>query len=644
MNTPKTMSALLIASADTKENWENFPHPISPPGMWLYEKDTTRIKMSDGISMYTDLPYRESLTVTQKDTITKACMPGGVLVLGNDGRIGKQYLPQQLNHVPMSIVKCKMLPSIPAPFHDLQIPAFLARGRFVPTSLTDTVATYAMASSAAYQWSAIRFPTTPGVLFKTVQLDVRAHGNTTVEIQFFNEHDDASYDSGNLTSPIGESVAHTFSTNGINAIDVSDLSIYGDGSPIWMKMTYTSGSGVSLYTSNDTNQFGIISKRVDSTNIANFRAALEQQHGLLDEQHVVVVSTEDEPLVVSFPITSADPKRLEFFLSIQIPDRDGTHWLYLDRDPVTDQISLGSIFSPLSTGCRRRQIDGSQFAVSSNRSLLGGDLSYLTDAYLNNGLPYSSSGRYALWSTNSTEPSLIFTGKFDTTLKSLRIASPKSRNILPKGWTLYGSPDGISWEYICTSPVLTSNDWIGDQMYIETDIPDNLSVFRDYRIDFQGFASGNVLLSEVELIAELAGDLYIEPQRLVVDRFGMIRDRVYIGKVIRRDGLNTQLIPFHPGVETYVPVNDGLSVTAGSYYQTHNPFGTDVSFDVQIFCRPNTTVGYDWYDELPGTASNKGQKDTLIDADLLSFTYGSKGSFYSTNIGKMRLRVSRKPR
>lgn len=82
--------------ADTKAGWLSKPYVIPIANVFLIEKDTGKVKLSNGIHSYQQLPYLidAGITDTQRLLLDNYNQANGVLVLDHEGRINEGFLPR----------------------------------------------------------------------------------------------------------------------------------------------------------------------------------------------------------------------------------------------------------------------------------------------------------------------------------------------------------------------------------------------------------------------------------------------------------------------------------------------------------------------------------------------------------------------
>lgn len=82
--------------SDTKAGWLSKPYVIPIANVFLIEKDTGKVKLSNGIHAYQELPYLidASITDSQRLLLENYNQANGVLVLDHEGRIDEGFLPR----------------------------------------------------------------------------------------------------------------------------------------------------------------------------------------------------------------------------------------------------------------------------------------------------------------------------------------------------------------------------------------------------------------------------------------------------------------------------------------------------------------------------------------------------------------------
>jgi len=82
--------------SDTKAGWLSKPYVIPIANVFLIEKDTGKVKLSNGIHAYQELPYLidANITDSQRLLLENYNQANGVLVLDHEGRINEGFLPR----------------------------------------------------------------------------------------------------------------------------------------------------------------------------------------------------------------------------------------------------------------------------------------------------------------------------------------------------------------------------------------------------------------------------------------------------------------------------------------------------------------------------------------------------------------------
>lgn len=93
----KQIKAIIKLNSDSAANWLA-ANPIVPDGVMVYESDTGKAKIGDGVKTYSALPYRidQALSEAGKALLDNAGGAGGVAVLGADGKVPASQLPDVL--------------------------------------------------------------------------------------------------------------------------------------------------------------------------------------------------------------------------------------------------------------------------------------------------------------------------------------------------------------------------------------------------------------------------------------------------------------------------------------------------------------------------------------------------------------------
>lgn len=92
----KEIKGMVLTSADIRAAWEALTIPI-PRGVMIYEIDTEKVKIGNGVNLYSELPYRIDavLTQEQKTMLDAVNSVNGVLQLDSTGKISTSLLPAE---------------------------------------------------------------------------------------------------------------------------------------------------------------------------------------------------------------------------------------------------------------------------------------------------------------------------------------------------------------------------------------------------------------------------------------------------------------------------------------------------------------------------------------------------------------------
>ena len=168
---------------------------------------------------------------------------------------------------------------------------------------------------------------------------------------------------------------------------------------------------------------------------------------------------------------------------------------------------------------------------------------------------------------------------FNSTKKVIGIKYvPNSTAGGAKNFTISTSPDGLSGNRTVRATITNkSYGFIGDAVVVMFDAPVNCL---EVLMTITANVSGGTYVDAREFVPIFADDWYCTSRNVMYDKDGAIIQRVYVGKAIVASGAVTSVIPFHIGIETYVPVNDGNVLAISTTYIVHNYLGTPVDIEV----------------------------------------------------------------
>ena len=88
------VKSIMQLSTDTTTNWTS-SNPIIPLGTMIYDSTTEMLYIGDGVKKFSELTPKidKTLNATQKEYLDKAGTAGGVVILGEDGKVSADQLP-----------------------------------------------------------------------------------------------------------------------------------------------------------------------------------------------------------------------------------------------------------------------------------------------------------------------------------------------------------------------------------------------------------------------------------------------------------------------------------------------------------------------------------------------------------------------
>jgi hypothetical protein len=267
--------------------------------------------------------------------------------------------------------------------------------------------------------------------------------------------------------------------------------------------------------------------------------------------------------------------QVEQNLAVTLPGAAATYWLYVERDPNMGGVTLGATPVAPEYGPARRGV-----SFIGNYTGYTGCLGTVaaSSEYAGGGSPAWK----ALDGSGGAAGATAWYTASGVTSGWWRLTLDRKRRI--RGYEMVGQDDGLpmprAWNIKVTSDGETTTvDGVTGATWGAYERKRRLlaaPVACD-ALEVECLSSGREYVGMVEFVPIFDDDWYSPAENVMRDAGGAGVQRVYVGKAVVGGGAVTTVVPFHPGVEGVIPINNGGYLASAAQYTHHNPLGVPLA-------------------------------------------------------------------